>query len=490
MKLNVGERLEGAGPLHQPGGYVVTSVVRETPWYGLYVGKKIFYNFDFTAKRVRETDDVEWLDVFLRTNRYPILDDPTYVQQRRALARAEVRAILGNRHSNLWPEPLDLLEIENTRDPFAFSTDGVRTGEPIVVYTRPHGRFTPEWQQQILPISSILSVLAELLEFLKQAHAEDLLLLGLGPAALLIDASDRVHYIGTEMVLSQQSVLLKDTTPAATWQRLFPTERFARGYAAPECFDPSKRPDVRADLYAWGTLAFSLLTGIDLGKVAEEQGRPWTYLHRTTLEPARKAPHAATRQQPAWLGGADRRRAARAAGGGRRKFLSGRFAHAAQPRSGPPASVGGGVAGLAGGSAAFAGRGFSGAAYRSGHGQAAAGLHGRRHGVGDDDPVRPQGAAAATLRRHNRRRRVAASRGRHHVAAGDARPGLLHRLHQAKQGGLQRLLPRRCHAALATDREQLAPMDRRPGGDDVRFPADAVARRHGAGRPGCASRHR
>ena len=275
MKLNVGERLEGAGPGHQPGGYLVTSVVRETPWHGLYTGKKIFYNFDFTAKRVRETDDVEWLDVFLRTNRYPILDDPAYVQQRRALARAEVRAILGNRHSNLWPEPLDLLEIENTRDPFAFAADPTRGGEPIVVYARPHGRFTPDWQQQILPISSILSVLAELLEFLKQAHAEGLLLLGLGPASLLIDSSDRVHYIGTEMVLSQQSALLKETTPAALWHRLFPADRFARGTSAPECFDPNRRPDVRADLYAWGALVYSLLTGTDLTKMAQEQGRPW-----------------------------------------------------------------------------------------------------------------------------------------------------------------------------------------------------------------------
>src|SRR5207247_10172487 len=98
--------------------------------------KNIFYTSDFTAKGVRETDDVEWLDVFIRTNRYPILDDPTYVQARRALARAEVRAILGNRHSNLWPEPLDLLEIENTRDPFTFSIDGVLTAEPLVLYAR------------------------------------------------------------------------------------------------------------------------------------------------------------------------------------------------------------------------------------------------------------------------------------------------------------------------------------------------------------------
>ena len=32
MKLHVGERLEGAGAGNQPGGYVVTSIVRETPW--------------------------------------------------------------------------------------------------------------------------------------------------------------------------------------------------------------------------------------------------------------------------------------------------------------------------------------------------------------------------------------------------------------------------------------------------------------------------
>jgi len=287
MKLNVGERLEGGGPELQPGGYVVTSIVRETPWFALYSAKKIFYNFDFNAKRVRETDEVEWLDVLLRTNRYPILDDPIYVQQRRALARAEVRAILGNRHSNLWPEPLDMFELDNTRDPFTFADEAIRAGEPIIVYTKPHGLATPDWQQQILPVSSILSVLAELLEFMQQAHAEGLLLLGLGPSSLLIDASDRIHYVGTEMVLTQQNALLKEATPAALWRRLYPAERFTRGYAAPECFDPTKRPDSRSDLYAWGALAYSLLTGIDLGKIAQEQGRPWIVYqesHWATLE--------------------------------------------------------------------------------------------------------------------------------------------------------------------------------------------------------------
>jgi hypothetical protein len=275
MKLQVGERLEGGGPEQQPGGYLITAVVRETPWHGLYAGKKIFYNFDFNAKRVRETEQVEWLDVLVRTNRYPILDDPAYVQQRRALARAEVRTILGNRHSNLWAEPLDVFEIENTRDAFTFSADALRGGEPIVVYTKPHGKLTPDWQQQILPVTSILSVLAELLDFIRLAHNEGLLLLGLGPGSLLIDASDRIHYVGSEMVLAQQNALLKDSTNAAVWRRLFPSERFTPGYAAPECFDPSRRPDTRCDLYAWGALAFSLLTGDDLSKIAHGQGRPW-----------------------------------------------------------------------------------------------------------------------------------------------------------------------------------------------------------------------
>ena len=311
MKLTVGERLEGAGPAHQPGGYVVTAVLRETPWYGLYVGKKIFYNFDFTAKRVRETDDVEWLDVYLRANRYPILDDPSYVQQRRALARAEVRAILGNRHSNLWPEPLDLLEVENTRDPFGFSLDGVRAGEPIVVYTRPQGRFTPDWQQQILPISSILAVLAELLEFAKQAHNEGLLLLGLGPSSLLVDASDRVHYVGTEMVLSQQSILLKESTPAAVWQRLFPSEPLPPRLRRPRVLRSGETPRCPGRPVRLG---YARIQPVDGPRSWGDRSgaRPAVGdVDGDALEPARKTADAACSQQPAGLGGAERRRAGR-----------------------------------------------------------------------------------------------------------------------------------------------------------------------------------
>ena len=120
MKLQVGERLSGSGPPQQPGGYVVTEVVGETPWHGLYAGKRILYNFDFTGQASARNRRVEWLDVLLRTIRYPYLDDADYVARRRTQARTEVRRVLGSGGSNLWPQPIDLLEIANSRDAFAF----------------------------------------------------------------------------------------------------------------------------------------------------------------------------------------------------------------------------------------------------------------------------------------------------------------------------------------------------------------------------------
>jgi hypothetical protein len=280
MNLNVGERLPGCGPAHQPGGYVVSALVAETPWYGLYTGKKIFYNFDFTSKRLRETDEAEWVDVFLRTVRYPYLDDPAYVARRRELARGEVRRILGGRVSNLWPEPIDLLEVANTRDPFAFAQD--EAPEPIVVFGRPHGSPLGDWQQTVLPLASILGVLAELLEFIRQAHAEGLLLLGLGPAAVLVDRSDRVHYLGTDMVIEAARADLA----APVWSRLFPPDRFPGGFSAPELFEGGTGPDARADLYAWACLAYFLLTGQSPVQIALEQGKTWAHfqeVHFTRL---------------------------------------------------------------------------------------------------------------------------------------------------------------------------------------------------------------
>jgi hypothetical protein len=285
MKLHVGERLPGTGLPSQPGGYLVTGVAAETPWYGLYTGKKIFYNFDFTAKRFREADDKEWLDVYLRTVNYPRLDDPDYVAGRRALSRAEARRILGNRTSNLWPEPLDLLEVVNTRDPFTFArTPGASPAaaqelEPVVVFARPQGEALVRWQQGMPPLAAGLAALAELLDFIRAAHGDGLLLNGLGPGNVLVDRVGRVHYLGTEMVVEMKQASQLAGGPAAgariDWARFFPPERYPRGFSAPECFDPGQPRDRRTDLYAWATLAYLLLTGDRPPQLALSQGQPW-----------------------------------------------------------------------------------------------------------------------------------------------------------------------------------------------------------------------
>lgn len=278
MKLQIGERLPGTGPPHQPGGYVVTDLVQETPWFGLYAGKKIFYNFDFTGKRPRETDDKEWLDVYLRALYYPHLDDAGYVSSRREQARTEARRILASRSSNLWPEPLEVLELHNTRDPFTFARSDKTAVElePVLVFARPQGQTLDEWQQNVLPLSALLGVLAELLEFMRRAHDEGLLLNGLNPKAVIVDRAERVHYIGSDMVVELAADgdgrgVRRPRYTSAQWRRLFPPERYARGYVPPECVQPGSLPDVRSDLYAWGALAYSLLSGNRPEKMAQQR---------------------------------------------------------------------------------------------------------------------------------------------------------------------------------------------------------------------------
>ncbi len=295
MKLHVGERLPGSGPPSHPGGYVVTGVVTESPWYGLYTGKKILFNFDFAAKRPREAEEKEWLDVYLRTINYPRLDDPTYVAERRTLARAEVRRILSNRTSNLWPEPLDLLEVPNTRDPFTFAprppapaeAAGNPLGfsllvgtEPVLVFARPQGEPLARWQQKVQPLSWVLGVLAELLQFVQAAHQDGLLLNGLGPGAVLVDRVGRVHYLAADMVVeTARGTRLAppdgDVPPVVDWARHFPPERYPFGFAAPECFDPARPRDRRTDLYGWASLAYFLLTGDRPVQLAQAQGQSW-----------------------------------------------------------------------------------------------------------------------------------------------------------------------------------------------------------------------
>ncbi|MCC6420183.1 MAG: hypothetical protein IT429_18260 [Gemmataceae bacterium] len=298
MKLLPGERLPASGPPNQPGGYLVTEVISETAWYGLYGARKICYNFDFTAKRPRETEEKEWLDVLLRTVNYPRLDSPEYVTGRRALARAAGTTVLTDRTSNLWPEPLDLLELANTRDPFAFGQDARarRTvlgsadplaREPVVVLARPHGEPLARWLHTDPSAGAVLSVAAELLDFVRAAHADGLLLNGLSPSAVLVDRAGRTHYLGTDAAVPFH---LAPGTPA--WRPFFPPERYPRGYSAPECFVPGAVCDRRADLYAWAALAYQLFTGDRPVQLALEQGRPWAHFGEPQWERLTQALHA------------------------------------------------------------------------------------------------------------------------------------------------------------------------------------------------------
>jgi hypothetical protein len=286
MKLHVGERFPGLGPSGQPGGYVVTGVVAETPWTGLYLGKKLFCNFDFTEKRPREAEDREWLDVYLRTVQYPQLDDWDYVAGRRALARAEIRRVLGSSTSPVWPEPVDLLEIHNTRDSFALAEGSApRPGkleplEPVGVFARPQGQPLRRWRQTASR-PAMLALLAELLGFVRAAHEEGLIVNGLGPETVLVDGAGRTHYLGSDMAVAPAD--------GFAWGRFFPPERYAVGFAAPECFDPAAPRDQRTDLYAWAVLAWSLLTGGDPAALARQQDRSWVRFGAAELAQLEKA---------------------------------------------------------------------------------------------------------------------------------------------------------------------------------------------------------
>src|SRR5262249_61234870 len=98
---------------------------------------------------------------------------------------------------------------------------------------------------------------------------------------ILIDRADRVHYIGSDMVTQ-----LKDLGRV---RRLFPHERYPRGFAAPELFDPTHTPTLRSDLYAWGTLAYFLFTGHIPWQIALEQERPWAQFEDSHFERLEKS---------------------------------------------------------------------------------------------------------------------------------------------------------------------------------------------------------
>ncbi|MDB5387825.1 MAG: hypothetical protein JWM11_3471 [Planctomycetaceae bacterium] len=249
--------------------YRITEVVSETPWCGLYRAKKVFRNFDFKDRRIVEVDQDECLDVFVKTLLYPTLDQRNYVTARRELAAFEARKVMGCRETNLIPEPLGFLEVRNDEDAFTFPRAGQISGkEPILICEAIHGESLARWRQQRQPeLLQILRVLSELLELIGTFHEQHMLINNVSPATFWIDSTHRVHFIGTENVVDQST--------AAAMRFLFPPQRYARGFAAPELGHHDTPPSTETDLYGWAAVAYFLITGDSPARLAADQQQTW-----------------------------------------------------------------------------------------------------------------------------------------------------------------------------------------------------------------------
>lgn len=247
--------------------YRITEVIAESPWGGLYRGRKVFRNFDFVKRCLIEVEDDECLDVLLKTLAYPVIDQREYVSARRDHAWFEAKKVLGCRKTNLIPEPLDFLEVRNDQDGFEFPHAGrSAVREPVMVCEFVYGENLARWRQQNSPdVARNLRVLAELLELINVLHGQHVLMNNVGPAAFWADEMDRVHFVGTENVI--------DESKAAAWRMLFPPERYARGFAAPELCEPGGAPSRESDLFGWAGLAYFLITGESPAALAVQQQR-------------------------------------------------------------------------------------------------------------------------------------------------------------------------------------------------------------------------
>jgi hypothetical protein len=292
VRLQIGDEFRDPAPATPRGGardrpaYRVTGVVRETPWRGLYEGKKLFTSYHFGRRKLEEAGEQEGLDVFLATVHYTALDDRTHIKDLREQAFFELQRVLGRGRktrraedgservlgqplSNLLPEPIDYLQTTNERDSFAVSNPRqLALYEPVLVFERIHGEPLDRWLGERSPaLPRRLAVLADLLDFLAVLHAEGLLLNGLAPESVWIDEGDRLHYLGSDMVI--------DANRQKKQRRLYPPERYPPGFSPPELFDPEAPVGGGTDLYGWAALAYYLVTGDDPALLARRQGRPF-----------------------------------------------------------------------------------------------------------------------------------------------------------------------------------------------------------------------
>jgi hypothetical protein len=266
MRLQIGQRLAASDSAHAVSGYVITGVVRETAWSGLYTARRIFANFDFGRKQPRCADEKEWLEVLSRTVHAGDGESRNSARfaARAAHLRAQASRVLGQVRGSLWPEPLDLLELPGASPGSA--------NEPILVLARPHGTPLVAWLADQPAVEARLTVLAELLDFVAAVHEDGLLLNSLDPEMLLVDRAGRLHYLGSDLVSSAPERAKPSSDGMAS---LPPPERYPCGVTAPECFEPHRPRNCAADLYSWAAVAYFTLTREDPVELARSQGRNW-----------------------------------------------------------------------------------------------------------------------------------------------------------------------------------------------------------------------
>lgn len=295
MRLKVGDEFRDPAPAQAKASgrdrpcYRVSGVLSEEGCFGLYEGKKVFTNFHFGRRELEEAADEECLDVLLKSLIYPDLSSRESVKDLREQFFFECSRVLGRARqrsreplSNLFPEPIDYLQVQNDRDAFTFGNPRqTALYEPILVLERVRGLPLDRWLSEKKPSPlRILCILASLLDLIAATHAEGLLLTSLAPAYVWVN-EDRPHYLGSGFVI--------DSSRQQKQRKLYPPERYAAGFGPPELYAEGQNLDARTDLYSWAALAYFLLARDDLGLIAKSQGERYVRFddaRLACLEPA------------------------------------------------------------------------------------------------------------------------------------------------------------------------------------------------------------
>ena len=264
MYLKNGDRVPGDfGSMASPDSmdvpsavsvYRVTDVVMETPWCGLYRGKKVFQNFHFEKRQFIETDEEDCLDVLLKTVGYPKLDNISSVVYSRNHASFELNRVLGCPDTDQVPEPIDLIFIKNTRDGFEFKhTDEFVNREPVLVFENICGAPLTNWiNGPQYSIRAAMRIVGEILTLSSHLHSNGMLLNLLHPGSIWVDDSNRSHFMGTENVIS--------SAKADGAEKLFPPNRYPPLFTAAELLSGATAPSIRTDILSLGSIIWFLLT--------------------------------------------------------------------------------------------------------------------------------------------------------------------------------------------------------------------------------------